>query len=145
MPGEAMIFFCATWGNMIILRVYLSVHLRSKRVDQVYRSLPGVSWGRVRNIVRKDLYMKYKWSFKLAVAVDYFLHFVGATAFLIAVLTLLVGRLDFWIGAACTIPGVVIVELLDNYILREGDKQMLAMADKALKEREDPNCEEESK
>lgn len=89
--------------------------------------------------------MKYKWSFKLAVAVDYFLHFVGATAFLIAVLTLLVGRLDFWIGAACTIPGVVIVELLDNYILREGDKQMLAMADKALKEREDPNCEEESK
>jgi len=87
--------------------------------------------------------MKYKWSLKLAALVDYFLHFFGATAFLITVLTLLVGRLDFWIGAACTIPGVVITEVLNNYILREGDKQMVAMADKALKEREDPNSEED--
>ena len=86
--------------------------------------------------------MKYKWSLKLAVVVDYFLHFFGATAFLITVLTLMVGRLDFWIGAACAIPGVVIVELLDNCILREGDKQMLVMADKALKEPKELDSEE---
>ncbi len=86
--------------------------------------------------------MKYKWCLKLAVMVDYFLHYFGATTFLITVLTLLVGRLGFWIGAACAIPGMVIIELLDNYILREGDKQMLAMADKALKEPKEPDSEE---
>lgn len=86
--------------------------------------------------------MKYKWSLKLAILVDYFLHFFGTTALLITVLTLIVGRLDFWAGTACTIPGVVITEVLNNYILREGDKQMVAMADKALKEPKESDSEE---
>ena len=86
--------------------------------------------------------MKYKWCLKLAVVVDYFLHFFGATAFLITVLTLIVGRLDFWAGTACTIPGVVITEVLNNYILREGERQMLALRSKNQKEFEELDSEE---
>ena len=88
--------------------------------------------------------MKSKWSLKLAISVDYFLHFFGTTALLITVLTLIVGRLDFWAGTACTIPGVVITEVLNNYILREGEKQMLAMRSKTQKELDEVADTEES-